>query len=55
MPTELLLGYLGPETFVPLASVIAAVIGAVLAGGKSLRDFCTVAVRRFVRIFQRKS
>ena len=30
------LGYLGPETFIPLLSVIAGAIGIVLAFGKNL-------------------
>lgn len=54
MISQSVLAYLGPEAFIPLASAIAAVIGVILAGGRSLRDFCALSIRRFVSLFQRK-
>lgn len=47
MFVECLLGYIGPDTMLPLASVLAAIVGAVLAFGKTLLMY----LRRFVQLF----
>jgi len=50
----LVLAYLGPETFVPLVSVLAGAIGVVLAFGTSLWRISAAATRRLLRPFVRK-
>lgn len=40
----ILLGYVGPETLVPAASVIAAIIGGLLAFGRVIFRFLRKAI-----------
>lgn len=48
------LAYLGPETFVPLLSVIAGAIGILLAVGKNVWSFAVTAFLGLVRLVVRR-
>jgi hypothetical protein len=49
-----LLAYLGPETFIPALSVIAGVVGLLLAFGKNVWAVVAKAFRRLVTVVLRK-
>ena len=44
-----LLGYIGPETIMPIASAIAAVVGAFMFMGRSILGFFQNLGRRLLR------
>ncbi|HUT94468.1 MAG TPA: hypothetical protein VMY37_33730 [Thermoguttaceae bacterium] len=48
------LAYLGPETFVPLLSVIAGAVGILLAFGKNVWSITAGILRGLVRLVVRK-
>ena len=48
MDHGVLFGYLGPETFLPLVSAIAATIGVILAFGRQTFSLVTSALKRMV-------
>jgi hypothetical protein len=50
----MLFGYVGPETMLPLASVLAAVVGVFLMFGRNLMLAGRNIARRFARLTGRK-
>jgi len=55
MSHELLVwAYLGPETFIPLLSVIAGAIGLALAFGKNVWTLTSAAIGCLAKFFLRK-
>ena len=50
----MLFAYLGPETMMPVASVIAAVAGVMMMCGRSVFMFGRNVLRRIVSPFRRK-
>ena len=46
--------YLGPETFIPIVSAIAAAVGMFLAMGKHGLTFCLAPFKHVAKFFARK-
>ena len=49
-----LFAYLGPETFIPLASIVAAIVGGMLAFGNHLRRIFVGLFKRAGQLFSKK-
>jgi hypothetical protein len=49
MSDLLVFAYVGPETVLPVASALAAIGGALMMCGRSVRSFLIGCVRRVVR------
>ncbi len=50
----MLFSYIGPETMMPVASIIAAVAGVFMMFGRNVMGFCRGMVRRILPGSQRK-
>jgi hypothetical protein len=48
------LAYLGPETVIPLLSVIAGAIGILLVFGRNAWEMTAAVVKRFLRLIRRQ-
>ena len=43
----MLFAYIGPETMMPVASIVAAAAGVIMMFGRNIAMFCRSLVRRF--------
>ncbi len=50
----MLFAYIGPETMMPVASILAAVTGVFMMFGRSIYMFCRGIVRRILPASKRK-
>jgi hypothetical protein len=52
--SRMLFAYIGPETMMPVASILAAVTGVFMMFGRSIYMFCRGIVRRILPASKRK-